>query len=101
MPQVASLQHDGKGAVQHLTKKGARRAQKNARWNSAGATRPAYLEASGLGFMVAVMLVTLTMDFVWYQVPTTLWVAVLFRDRLARRAGVGVCRRHTRDATVR
>ena len=78
VPQVASLQHDGKGAVQHLTKKGARRAQKNARWNSAGATRPAYLEASGLGFMVAVMLVTLTMDFVWYQVPTTLWVAVLF-----------------------
>ena len=77
VPQVASLQHDGEGAVRRLTKKDARRAP-NARQNPVGATRPAYLEASGLGFIMVMMLVTLTMDFVWYQTPTIHWVAALF-----------------------
>ena len=80
--QVASFQQDNKSSVRHPTRKRARRAQKNARQNPAGtpsgAATPAYLEACSLGFMVAVMLVTLTMDFVWPQAPTNPWVVLLF-----------------------
>ena len=81
VPRVASLQQDGKGSERYRTKKGARRAQK-ARRNPAGppliAIGPAYLEVLGIGFMVAVIFVTLTMAFFGPQVPTTDWVAALF-----------------------
>ena len=82
VPQGTPPQHEGRGAVRHLTKKGARRARKNVRQHPAitpsRATTPDYREASGLGFMVAMMLVTLMMGFVRYQIPTTSWVALLF-----------------------
>ena len=40
--------------------------------------RPEYRAASGLGFMVAVILVTLIMDLVWPETPNSHWVAWLF-----------------------
>jgi tetratricopeptide (TPR) repeat protein len=82
VPQGAPPQQNGQSEVRHRAKQGARRAQENVRQRVAGppsgATRPSYRDASILGFMVAVMLVTLTMGFVRYQIPTTAAVAALF-----------------------